>query len=257
MAMALQVVPEDAALGASVTGIDLREPLDAETTTALRDALVQHEVLFFPEAGLSPAEQVRFGRNFGELQVHAVLDALADAPEVVVFDTARKAATAEWWHTDVTCAPEPPMGAILQMVVAPPSGGATHWASMTAAYDALDDDTKARLDGLHALHRSWWQPVEEFVHPVVRTHPESGRKALFVNGIFTKRIVELDEAESDELLATLYAHATRDEFTVRHRWSSGDIAFWDNRATQHRVDNDFGDHRRCGHRIAINGDRPF
>jgi taurine dioxygenase len=128
---------------------------------------------------------------------------------------------------------------------------------MTAAYDALDDPTKARIDGLHALHRSWWQPVEEFVHPVVRTHPESGRKALFVNGIFTKRIVELDEPESDELLAALYEHATRDEFTVRHDWSSGDIAFWDNRSTQHRVDNDFGEHRRCGHRVTIDGDRPY
>jgi taurine dioxygenase len=255
--VALLVTPEDAALGARVTGIDLHEPLDAETTAALRDALVHHEVLFFRGAGLTAAEQVRFGRNFGDLHVHAVLDALADAPEVVVFDTARKAATAEWWHTDVTCSPEPPMGAILQMVVAPPSGGDTHWASMTAAYDALDGGTKNRLEGLHALHRSWWQPVEECVHPVVRTHPESGRKALFVNGIFTKRIVELDEAESDELLSMLLEHATRDEFTVRHAWSSGDIAFWDNRSTQHRVDNDFGDHRRCGHRIAIDGDRPF
>jgi taurine dioxygenase len=253
----LTITPKSAALGATVTGIDLHAPLGDGTATALREALVRHEVLFFPEAAIAPEEQVRFGRSFGHLQVHAVLDALADAPEVVVFDTARKATTAEWWHSDVTCAAEPPMGAILQMVVAPPAGGATHWASMTAAYDALDDDTKARIESLHALHRSWWQPVEEFVHPVVRTHPETGRKALFVNGIFTKRIVELDEAESDELLDRLYAHATRDEFTVRHDWRSGDIAFWDNRSTQHRVDNDFGDHRRCGHRIAIDGDRPF
>ena len=255
--MTFTITPEAAALGATVTDIDLHEPLGPDDAAALRDALVRHEVLFFPEAGLAPHEQVRFGRCFGELQVHAVLDALADAPEVVVFDTARKATTAEWWHSDVTCAPEPPMGAILQMVVAPPSGGATHWASMTAAYDALDDDMKARIADLRAYHQSWWQPYEEGTHPVVRTHPESRRKTVFVNGIFTKRIVELDERESDELLAALYEHATRDEFTVRHEWSSGDIAFWDNRSTQHRVDNDFGDHRRCGHRIAIDGDRPF
>jgi taurine dioxygenase len=210
-------------------------------------------VLFFPEATLEPAEQVRLGRSFGALQTHAVLDALADVPEVVVFDTAQKATVAEWWHSDVTCSPTPPMAAMLQMVIAPPVGGATHWASMTAAYDALDDDTKQRIDGLHALHRSWWQPVQETVHPVVRTHPESGRKVLFVNGIFTKKIVELDAAESDALLQQLLAHATRDEFTVRHDWRSGDIAFWDNRSTQHRVDNDFGTARRRGHRVAIDG----
>ncbi|MCB9723215.1 MAG: TauD/TfdA family dioxygenase [Spirochaetaceae bacterium] len=252
----LTITPESAALGAVVSGLDLRAPLEPADASRLRDALLRHEVLFFPEAGLSPAEQVRLGRVFGELQTHAALDALPEQPEVVVFDTDRKAVTAEWWHTDVTCSPRPPMGAMLQMVIAPPAGGDTWWASMTAAYEALDADTKARIDGLHALHRSWWQPVEESIHPVVRTHPESGRKALFVNGIFTKRIVELEEVESDALLASLLAHATRDEFTVRHAWRSGDIAFWDNRCTQHRVDNDFGDARRCGHRVAIDGDAP-
>jgi taurine dioxygenase len=252
----ITITPERAALGATVTGLDLHQPLDDAGAARLRAALVEHEVLFFPAAGLSPAEQIEFGRAFGHLQVHAALDALADNPEVVVFDTALRAATAEWWHSDVTCAPEPPMGAILQIVIAPPQGGATHWASMTAAYDALDDAMKVRLEGLHALHRSWWQPVQESVHPVVRTHPESGRKALFVNAIFTKRVVELDDEESAELLTRLFAHATRDEFTVRHEWQSGDIAFWDNRSTQHRVDNDFGAARRRGHRVAIDGDRP-
>jgi taurine dioxygenase len=252
----LTVTPEHAALGAVVTDVDLRRPLGAGDADAIRDALLRYEVLFFPEAAVTPAEQVRLGRAFGALQTHAVLDALADAPEVVVFDTERKATVAEWWHSDVTCSPTPPMGAMLQMVIAPPAGGATHWASMTAAYDALDDATKGRIDGLHALHRSWWQPEEESVHPVVRTHPETGRKALFVNGIFTKRIVELDEHESAALLERLLDHATRDEFTVRHDWRSGDIAFWDNRSTQHRVDNDFGAARRRGHRIAIDGDAP-
>jgi taurine dioxygenase len=252
----ITISPERARLGATVTGVDLHAPLDESTIDAIRSALLRYEVLFFPSAGLSPVEQIRFGRAFGHLQRHAALDALPDNPEVVVFDTAVKATTAEWWHTDVTCAPEPPMGAILQIVIAPPKGGATHWASMTAAYDALDDATQQRLEGLHALHRSWWQPVQESVHPVVRTHPESGRKALFVNHIFTKRIVELDEQESSALLGFLIDHATRDEFTVRHDWQSGDIAFWDNRSTQHRVDNDFGTARRCGHRIAIDGDRP-
>jgi taurine dioxygenase len=223
---------------------------------AIRSALAEHQVLFFPEQGLEPEEQIRFGGAFGHLEEHAALDALADHPEVVVFDTAVKATTAEWWHSDVTCAPEPPMGAILQMVIAPPKGGATHWASMTAAYDALDDETKASVDGLLALHRSWWQPVQESVHPVVRTHPETGRKALYVNSIFTKELVGLPKDEGDDLLQRLITHATKDEFTVRHDWSSGDIAFWDNRCTQHRVDNDFLPARRRGHRVAIEGDAP-
>ena len=250
------ISPKEASLGAVVTGIDLHRPLEPAEVAAIRDALLHYEVLFFPSAALSPEEQIRFGREFGVLQTHAALDAMADAPEVVVFDTAKKAQVAEWWHTDVTCSPTPPMGAILQMVIAPPEGGATHWASMTAAYDALDEPTKQRIENLHALHRSWWQPVEESVHPVVRTHPETGRKALFVNGIFTKRIVELDDDESDALLRRLLDHATSDAFTVRHEWRDGDIAFWDNRCTQHRVDNDFGSARRRGHRVAIDGDVP-
>jgi taurine dioxygenase len=252
----MKVIPKLAPLGATVEDIDLHQPLDGEDVAAIRTALGEHQVLFFPEQGLEPDEQIRFGAAFGHLEEHAALDALAGHPEVVVFDTAVKATTAEWWHSDVTCAPDPPMGAILQMVIAPPKGGATHWASMTAAYDALDDDTKARIDGLCALHRSWWQPVQESVHPVVRTHPETGRKGLFVNGIFTKELVGLPKDEGDDLLARLIAHATRDEFTVRHDWSSGDIAFWDNRCTQHRVDNDFLPARRRGHRLAIEGDAP-
>jgi taurine dioxygenase len=249
----LTITPEEAVLGAVVTGIDLHAPLDHDTAAALRAALVEHQVLFFPEAGLDPAEQVRLGRSFGELQVHPVLDKHSGVDEVVVFDTAEKPTVAEWWHADVTCSPTPPMAAMLQIVIAPPSGGATHWASMTAAYDSLDDAMKQQLEGLTALHRSWWQPTEETVHPVVRTHPESGRKLLFVNGIFTKRIVELDEAESDTLLQQLFAHAAREENTVTHNWKAGDIAFWDNRSTHHRVDNDFLPARRRGHRIAIAG----
>jgi taurine dioxygenase len=226
-------------------------------THVLRAALVEHQVLFFPSESITPAEHIRFGEAFGPLQRHAALDALPGHPEIVVFDTAAKATTAEWWHSDVTCAPAPPMASILQITIAPERGGATHWASMTAAYDALDDNIKRTLDGLTARHRSWWHPVQEAIHPVVRTHPESGRKALFVNGIFTKGICELDESDSAELLALLLVHATRDEFTVGHSWQSGEIAIWDNRATQHRVDNDFGDARRRGHRVTIDGDAPF
>jgi taurine dioxygenase len=252
----MKVIPKLAPLGATVEDLDLGQPLDANDVAAIRTALLEYQVLFFPAQAIPPTEQIRFGSSFGHLERHAALDALAEHPEVVVFDTALKATTAEWWHSDVTCAPEPPMGAILQMVIAPERGGATHWASMTAAYDALDDQTKAEIEDLQARHQSWWQPVQESVHPVVRTHPESGRKGLFVNSIFTKEILGLSKDDSDELLARLIAHATNEEFVVRHDWSPGDIAFWDNRCTQHRVDNDFAPARRRGHRIAIEGDAP-
>jgi len=252
----MKVIPKLAPLGATVEDLDLREPLDADDVSAIRAALLEYQVLFFPSGGIDPEQQIRFGAAFGRLEQHAALDALAEHPEVVVFDTAIKDNTAEWWHSDVTCAPEPPMGAILQMVIAPERGGATHWASMTAAYDGLDQQTRGEINDLRALHRSWWQPVQESVHPVVRTHPESGRKGLFVNSIFTKEILGLSKPDSDELLARLVAHATKEEFTVCHDWSEGDIAFWDNRCTQHRVDNDFAPARRRGHRIAIEGDAP-
>jgi taurine dioxygenase len=252
----MKVIPKLAPLGATVEDLDLRQPLDADDVAAIQAALLEYQVLFFPSQGIAPTEQIRFGSAFGRLEQHAALDALAEHPEVVVFDTALKATTAEWWHSDVTCAPEPPMGAILQMVIAPERGGATHWASMTAAYDGLDEATKAEIEDRQARHRSRWQPVQESVHPVVRTHPESGRKALFVNSIFTKEILGLAKEDSDDLLARLIAHATKEEFVVRHDWSAGDIAFWDNRCTQHRVDNDFAPARRRGHRIAIEGDAP-
>jgi len=127
---------------------------------------------------------------------------------------------------------------------------------MTAAHDALDSPTKERIEGLHALHRSWWEPVEAAVHPIVRVHPETGRKALFVNRLFTIEIVELPGTAGDELLALLIDHATNDRFTVRHDWKSGDVAVWDNRCTLHRVDDDFGTERRRGHRVVIEGDAP-
>ena len=255
-ATALRINPEPAVLGATVEGIDLREPLTPELVSEVRDALNRHQVLFFPEQDISAEQQVKLGRQFGTLHTHKVLGAREDLPEVVVFDTALEAPVAEMWHSDVSCSPQPPLGSILQLVVVPDHGGNTHWASMTAAYDALDDDMKARIADLRAYHESWWQPIEYGTHPVVRTHPETGRKGIYVNKLFTKHIVDMDERESQELLRTLCRHATSDEFVVTHEWRAGDIAFWDNRATQHRVDNDFGDARRRGERVTINGDTP-
>ena len=252
----LRITPKPAVLGAVVEDIDLGEPVAPEVVAEIRSALNRYQVLFFPEQGITGEQQVRLGRQFGTLHTHAVLGSREDLPEVVVFDTALEAPVAEMWHSDVSCSAEPPLGSILQLVIVPDHGGNTHWASMTAAYDALDDDTKARIDGLRAFHQSWWQPFEEGTHPVVRTHPETGRRSIYVNRLFAKHIVDMDEPESRELLHMLCKHATSEEFVVTHEWHAGDIAFWDNRATQHRVDNDFGDARRRGERVTINGDVP-
>jgi len=253
----IEVTPSGAVLAATVEGIDLNEPLDADQVQSIRDALHRHEVLFFRAQSIPPEAQLAFGRHFGTLHTHAALDALDTQSEVVVFDSTEGARLATVWHSDLSCSPQPSLGSILQMVIAPDHGGNTHWASTTAAYDALDDDTKARIASLHAYHESWWQPTEQAVHPVVRTHPATGRKGIYVNRGFTKRIVGLGDDESRELLDLLCEHTTRPEFTVEHSWGAGDIAFWDNRVTQHRVDDDFGDQRRRGHRVTINGDTPF
>ncbi len=176
------------------------------------------------------------------------------------------------WHTDVTFRERPAMGAVLHLREVPPAGGDTMWADMAAAYDNLPQEVKDRIDGARAVHdfvpgfarfspvarlaplQDLFPPVE---HPVVRRHPETGRRMLFVNVSFTTRIVGLEREESDRLLRLLFQQAHVPEFQVRFRWEAGDIAFWDNRATQHYAVNDYGPHRRVAERVAITGDRPF
>ena len=252
----IEIVPCDAPLGAEVRGANLHEP-DIATVEALRDALNTHQVLFFEPHELDVHEHQALGAAFGEIDPHDELPRVDRDYEVIYIDTGDKGTTAEWWHADVTCAPAPPMGSLLHMQITPERGGATHFASMTQAWDALSEPMKRRLEGLTARHDSWWQPRQSSVHPVVRTHPENGRKLLFVNGIFTKRILELPEKDSDALLQELFVHTAREEFSVRHDWAAFELALWDNRATHHRVDNDFGDARRRIHRVTIQGDRPY
>ena len=252
----IQIEPCDAALGAEVRGANLHEP-DTATIDTLRQALVTHQVLFFEPHELAVHEHQALAAAFGEIAPHDELPLVDDEYDVIHLDTGEKAPTAEWWHADVTCAPAPPMGSLLHMQITPDRGGATHFASMTRAWEALSEPMKQRLEGLTARHDSWWQPLQSSIHPVVRTHPESGRKLIFVNYIFTKQIVELPEDESDALLQELFDHTAREEFSVRHEWSPFELALWDNRATHHRVDNDFGEARRRIHRVTIQGDRPY
>ncbi|REK90316.1 taurine dioxygenase [Streptomyces inhibens] len=268
-----EVVPQAATIGAEIRGLDLSRPLSEGLRAELNRALLEWKVLFFRGQHLSSAAQREFAGNWGELETNPLL-APGDSKDVVRFDKAAGGAPTfeNVWHTDVTFRERPALGAVLQLREVPPVGGDTMWADMAAAYDNLPMEIRALIDGAHAVHdylpgfarfctatqlapfQAEFPPVE---HPVVRRHPETGRRMLFVNASFTTRIVGLAKAESDRLLRVLFQQAHVPEYQVRWRWQAGDIAFWDNRATQHYAVNDYGTHRRVAERVAIAGDRPY
>jgi taurine dioxygenase len=259
-------------VGAEIRGVDLRRPLDEPTFKAIHAALVDNGVVFFRDQHLTPDQQKDFGRLFGELHVHpAAPSLLSGHPEILVIhaDETSKHVAGENWHSDVSCDPEPPMGSILYMHELPPVGGDTLFASMYAAYDALSEPMKRFLEPLTAMHEGEHvyrgrygvddagRVFPKAEHPVIRTHPDSGRRALFVNGGFTTRIVGLARAESDALLQFLFRHLETPEFQCRFRWQVNSVAFWDNRCVQHHAMWDYYPQRRHGHRVTIRGDKPF
>ena len=269
---ALEIEPLAAHLGAVVHGVDLANVDDA-TFAALHAAWLEHQVLFFRDQALSLDEHKAFGARFGELHVHPVLHPLKDEghPEIVVLESNEKLPfVAEGWHSDVTFEKAPPLGSILRCRIAPETGGDTLWASMYAAYEGLSDSMQRLLSGLEARHdgggfaaiarteeqRKELKERQTAVHPVIRTHPETGRKVLFVNSAFTREIVGMKRAESQAILEFLYRHIETPDFQVRFRWQPDSIAFWDNRCTQHRVlaDN-LAAHRRM-ERVTMIGDVP-
>jgi taurine dioxygenase len=259
--------------GVEIHGLDLAEPLEDALVKQIEQALAEHAVVFFRGQSLTPDQQKAFGRRFGELHIHpAFPDILEGHPEIMVIraDENSKRIAGEEWHSDVSCDPEPPMGSILHMHEVPPVGGDTLFASMYAAYEALSSPLQRMLETMTAVHdgehvyRGRYgrnddagavYPKSE--HPVIRTHPVSGRKALFVNRIFTTRIVQLTRHESDGLLAMLFSHIEMPEFQCRFRWQPGSIAFWDNRCAQHHAMWDYYPQRRRGLRVTIKGDKPF
>jgi taurine dioxygenase len=269
----LDIVKATPRCGAEVRGIDLARPLDEATVRALEVALAEHCVLFFRDQSLTPDQQKALGRRFGPLHLHpAYPDILEGHPEIMVIraDENTKRIAGEDWHSDVSCDLEPPLGSILYMLEVPQVGGDTLFASMYAAYEALSKPLRDFLGGLTALHdgettyRGRYEGMKESAkaypsaeHPVVRTHPVSGRQALFVNRIFTKRIVQLAQHESDALLEMLFQHLETPEFQCRFRWAPGSVAFWDNRCAQHHALWDYYPQRRRGLRVTIGGDRPF
>lgn len=251
-----QVTRLAGSLGAEVVGPAIG-PLDEMDVAAIRRLLNEHMVLFFPGQSPSQADHVAFGRQFGELAGHPNIDNPFTENTELFELAASRGGIADEWHSDLTFMAQPSIMSILHMVQAPPAGGDTMWANACAAYEALSPPMREMCDGLSALHDAHPHDHAEqmAIHPVVRIHPETGRKSLFVNEHFTRRIVEMSAAESDTLLRFLTGWIHNPQFTVRYRWSTGTVAMWDNRCTQHYVLNDFEDERII-QRVTIMGDQP-
>ena len=268
---AIQVEKLTPHVGGEISGVDLSQPLDERTFKEIHDALIDNGVIFFRDQTLTPEQHKAFGRLFGELHVHPAAPAVEGHQEILLIhaDEKSKRVAGEDWHSDVSCEPEPPLGSILYMHELPPVGGDTLFASMYAAYDALSDPMKRLLESFTAFHegehvfrgrygvKDDGKVFPKAEHPVIRTHPVSGRKALFVNRGFTTRIVQLKRAESDAILQMLYRHVETPEFHCRFRWRERSIAFWDNRCVQHHAMWDYYPQRRHAHRVTVKGDKPF
>jgi len=265
------VNPIAGALGAEVAGVHLGQ-IDDDVFSEVRAAFVEHQVLFFRDQEITRDQHKAFARRFGTLQIHPYLQPLKDQghPEFVVLQSDEQHPyLAEAWHSDVTFVNEPPLGSVLRCVVAPEFGGDTMWASMYAAYEALSDRMKTYLEGLTAVHdgehyRGQYAnygiadkpsyPRAE--HPVVRTHPATGKKALYVNKGFTRRILGIPRDESDGMLRYIYEHMANPLFQCRFHWAENSIAFWDNRCVQHHAMWDYWPHTRSGNRVTVKGERP-
>ncbi|WP_426607768.1 taurine dioxygenase [Pantoea anthophila] len=265
-------------IGAQVSDLDVSRPLSDAQFEQLYHGLLRHQVLFLRDQQITPEQHRALAVRFGDLHIHPVYPHAEGVEEIIVLDTHQdNPPDNDNWHTDVTFIDTPPAIALLASKVLPAAGGDTLWTSGIAAYEALSEPFKQLLTGLSAEHdfkksfqeykyrktpeehQRWQQAVDKHPpvqHPVIRTHPVSGKKALFVNEGFTTRIVELSEKESEAVLRFLFAHATKPEFQVRWRWQPNDLAIWDNRVTQHYANADYYPARRIMQRATVLGDRP-
>lgn len=279
----LEITPLSTHIGAEIRGVDLSKPVDERLFGEIEQALFDHAVIVFRGQRFAAPEQIAFARRFGELDVHPIANGMKEHPEMirVLKPKGERAFFGTSWHTDNTFFEAPSAAVVLFADTIPPVGGDTLYASMSAAYETLSPKMKEFVRGLRAVHSasSAYDPKttgdekysgdaaitytysdaihEEVWHPVVRTHPETGRLALFVNPMFTIRIEDLAPEESNVLLAFLYAHATRPELTCRVRWQKGSLVIWDNRCTQHYAIDDYPDYERVMYRVTISGSKPY
>lgn len=267
----IRVEPLTGAIGAEIAGVDLRE-VDEETQVELHQAWMDHKVLFFRDQDLTNAQHVAYGRRFGELEVHPFVDNVPDHPEIIILEsTPERFSAAETWHTDVTFRECPPLGSVLYGRIIPPYGGDTCWANMELAYELLPDELKEEIDGLYAVHsyvkafgRGMSDEEKERAretypdqkHPLVRTHPVTGNKSLFMARNFMLTIDGMTPDESRQLRYRLYEQSMIPEIQVRFRWRPNSIAQWDNRCTQHYAVPDHGGRQRRVERVTLVGDRP-
>ncbi len=273
----LEIRPLSSALGAEIFGVDLAQPPDEETVRALRRALLEHIVIFFRDQELSPHQLLALAERFGEVVEYPLIKGLPECPLVlpVIKEPEERANFGGVWHSDTAYLERPAMASLLYALETPPAGGDTMFANMYQAYETLSEGLRRLLDGLKAVNvagkavalqtrqemyskRATTADVEAVsaLHPVVRTHPETGRRSLYVNLAHTLRFEGMTEAESAPLLGYLFAWQIQPEFTCRFRWRPGSLAFWDNRASQHYPLNDYHGHRRVMHRVTLMGDRP-
>lgn len=267
----LEAVPQSPCLGAEIRGVDLGKPMDDGLRAELEHALVEYKVLFFRDQSITQAEHATFAKQFGELEVHPFLPE-GEAPEVIRFAKDEDVVGVENnWHSDVSWREVPSLGSVLRAHEVPSVGGDTLWTDMEAVYEGLPDDLKEEIEGRIAVHdfvhtfglalseeersekRKQFPPAR---HPIVRTHPVSGRKCLYVNTIFTSHVEGLSEGESRDLLKRLYHEIEVPEYQVRFHWEKDSVAFWDNRSTQHYASSDYWPRKRVMERITIIGNRP-
>ncbi len=272
----IDVDPLTPAIGAVIAGVDLSAPIDDATADAIHQALIEYLVVFFHDQDLTPEHHLAFAARFGELEPpHPILSGLEGHERILVLETEAKSQLANnEWHADMTFRAEPPFGSILHAKALPRCGGDTLWANMYAAYEALSEPIRRMLSGLAAVHdmgptfRSYLgtqgdggerlrraeAAIRSVEHPVVKRHPVTGRALLFVNQTFTSHIVGMERRESDAILGMLYRHVERPEFQVRFRWRVNDVAFWDNRATQHYAVADYFPQQRRMQRVTLLND---
>ena len=271
-----KIIKEDFALGATIGDIDLKQPLDDELTGFIAKALAENEVIFFRNQDITPEQHRAFALNFGQLQSHPVYPTIEDFPEITILENDEKnPSKIEKWHTDMTFKKIPPLGSILLGKIIPEKGGDTLFASLSAAYSDLPEDLKRSLETMTAIHSFEYgfkeslaepygreklaqalidnPPVE---HPVVCTHPVTGKKLIYVNSLFTLKINSLSDSESSKLLEFLCDHIKKEKYQCRFSWEINSIAFWDNRSVIHKPDNDYWPQLRRMERITIDNTTP-